>query len=108
MTGPDSSRLRTDALVSDGVPRSNHSSKSSVNGSSTYRMSDQPGAREQVDQLSAGQVSGVRPVARDFEGRVMGRDGRVGVGEWSLTTKTPPGRSSSTCRARNAAGSSTW
>ena len=40
--GDSRSRDRTSALGASGVPRSNHSSKSSVNGSSTRRTSSRP------------------------------------------------------------------
>jgi hypothetical protein len=39
------------------------------------------GASKEIDQLAAREVAGVRAVAGDFEGRVVGRDVWIGVGD---------------------------
>ena len=80
-TGPVSSLSRTDSLVSPGVPRSNHSSKSSTNGSSIEADICEAGAGEQVDELTTGEVARVRAVPRDFEHAVMGGDRGVRIGD---------------------------
>ena len=77
--GPASSRARTSSLLSDGVPRSNHSSKSSINASSTCRTSPSP-ARISRSTSAGRQAARMRAVPAAFH-VLMSLLGRgVGIG----------------------------
>ena len=77
---PKASRSRTLSFDSPGVPRSNHSSKSSVNDFFDRRDLYQPRTGEHVDDFSRREVAGMGRVASSFDREVPFGGYRVGVG----------------------------
>ena len=79
--GPLKSAVRTFSLVSSGVPRSNHSSKSRSYGLLGHADLRQPGRGEEVDDPATREAPRVRSIARPLQVLVMAAASRIGVGQ---------------------------